>query len=343
MIGTIAQAFDAYCQRGVALPPYWEGYQLFLQLHHGQITKEQYHVLGGERDVYTILKEKILTMEYTDEELQSLCKLSEGNILDFGAGIGDISLALALAGFSVTYYEINPACREFAQYLFEMYDVTDRITFEFQPRYETIIALNVLDHLDSPLEVLKQFYAFLCPNGLMVISVSFDDQMNHLHIHEEEEIQAIEDFLATHFKAGWEEGQNNHHQLWRKRETILPVPEDSHGYWLQPPEAEYRLAEWEVIVSPDVELIQTQDQVMVSFTQTYRNRILISEELAEIIIQIMSGSDVEELYSWMQRRYGVAEVEQIFHHMIHQLWSSRIIRGRWRKGGMHYGETMDRG
>lgn len=109
--------------------------------------------------------------------------LASGRVLDYGAGIGDLSLALAEKGMTVTYFDVPGQSRDYAQW-----NATRRnIKLDFASTHEeiadkvfdTIIVLDVLEHLFEPEQVLSFFIEHLAPGGLLMASCYFGATKSH--------------------------------------------------------------------------------------------------------------------------------------------------------------------
>src|SRR5688572_13984992 len=82
-----------------------------------------------------------------------IVQLSSGKVLDFGGGIGDLSLVLAQKGFSVTYADVSGETFSFAKYLFSKYSLpitmVDLSKEKIGSGYDTIICIDVIEHLEN--------------------------------------------------------------------------------------------------------------------------------------------------------------------------------------------------
>lgn len=117
-----------------------------------------------------------------------MCK---GDILDYGRGVGDLSVKLAEKGLNVTYAEINGKNMEFAKRLFKkrrkdnitVLDVKKKIKKE----YDTIVCIDVIEHIPYPEDVLEKIARHLKNNGRLIIAAlecsgPKDDAPMHLRI-----------------------------------------------------------------------------------------------------------------------------------------------------------------
>ncbi|MBI2127400.1 MAG: methyltransferase domain-containing protein [Thaumarchaeota archaeon] len=103
----------------------------------------------------------------------SQCK---GTVLDYGAGIGDLSLALWRRGHKVTYLDMRGSQNErFAKFLFEKNRADVKmILLDYKSQvpelgtYDTIVCLDVIEHVPDAKETIKTFRKHLAENGRLI-------------------------------------------------------------------------------------------------------------------------------------------------------------------------------
>lgn len=103
-----------------------------------------------------------------------IAKLRPGQILDFGGGIGELSINLASGVNKVDYLEVPGNTLEYAKWRFKkryldigIYTSLNQIKKE----YEIITCIDVFEVLEKPLSHLKKFYELLKPNGLLIFNI----------------------------------------------------------------------------------------------------------------------------------------------------------------------------
>ena len=96
-------------------------------------------------------------------------------VVDAGAGIGTFTELATEAGAEVTAVEPVP---EFAAILRERFKSNDRVTVVEgtvgavgQRRFDSIICLNVLEHIENDGATLRQFIELLAPHGRLLLLV----------------------------------------------------------------------------------------------------------------------------------------------------------------------------
>ncbi len=101
---------------------------------------------------------------------------SGGKVLEVGCGYGKILAALEKKGFEVVGVEASScACEHIRkEYNFPVYEgmiETYLDSFSNQSQFNTIVALNVIEHLRNPYETLSKFNRILIQGGYIVIIV----------------------------------------------------------------------------------------------------------------------------------------------------------------------------
>jgi len=108
--------------------------------------------------------------------------LANGTVLDYGAGIGDLTLELARRGHDVTYVDVPGETQGFARWRSERDELS--ITFartleEATGPFDTIISLDVLEHLREPEPVIDALVERLAPGGTFVVTAYFGPTKSH--------------------------------------------------------------------------------------------------------------------------------------------------------------------
>jgi len=99
----------------------------------------------------------------------------KGSILDFGGGIGDLSAKLAEKGHNVTYLDVESKNMEFAKWYFEKKGLNIKTLvvekeLELPDCYDTIICIEVIEHLTNPKEALLMMVSHLKKGGKLIIT-----------------------------------------------------------------------------------------------------------------------------------------------------------------------------
>lgn len=122
------------------------------------------------------------------QQTQSIVKFcrEEGlnQILDYGCGIGELSIALAEAGCNVTLADVSGKTFDFAKWRVKqkgldvkLIDVID--DFPLIETYDCIVCLEVLEHLWDPTSMIKHFYSHLRLGGFLLVTATFEHTKLH--------------------------------------------------------------------------------------------------------------------------------------------------------------------
>ncbi len=108
--------------------------------------------------------------------------LLRGRVLDFGAGIGDIALEAAARGFETTYFDVDGDSQRYARWRARERGLRMQFASERDAIihvYDTIICLDVLEHVSDPEETLEFLVAHLAPGGRLIASIAFGPTKAH--------------------------------------------------------------------------------------------------------------------------------------------------------------------
>jgi SAM-dependent methyltransferase len=111
-----------------------------------------------------------------------IIELSGGRVLDYGAGIGDLSLELSRRGHDVTYLDVDGRTKAFARWRAERDWLP--VTFaseldEVEGPFDTIVSLDVFEHLAEPLPVVDGLIEKVAPGGRMIVTAYFGATKSH--------------------------------------------------------------------------------------------------------------------------------------------------------------------
>ena len=104
-------------------------------------------------------------------------RLTRGRILICGDGIGIDSFYFAQAGYDAVFYEVSRYGQQLARRLFDDFHINVQLadTLEtFEPEsFDAIFSLDVLEHVPSPPEMVRDLSKLLRPGGFFVVSAPF--------------------------------------------------------------------------------------------------------------------------------------------------------------------------
>jgi 2-polyprenyl-3-methyl-5-hydroxy-6-metoxy-1,4-benzoquinol methylase len=145
------------------------------------------------------------------------------NILDFGGGIGEVGMQLSRRN-KVFYYDIGEKTAGFAKYISEISKRPITILTEKEmkkKKYDLIIASDVLEHLDDPLETVNMLSSLLTDYGLF-LTTGLDFAVNeNLPMHLEKNRKLIpqyNNYMNAFFKLlFYHVTRNELVYLWQKK------------------------------------------------------------------------------------------------------------------------------
>ncbi len=154
-------------------------------------------------------------------------KLSPGaHVADLGAGSGALSVRLQDHGYRVTALDSNTEGMAAGIDSVEI-DVTDLSASVGEHVFDASLAVEVIEHVDSPVELLRNMIKITKPGGIILISTP-----NVLHPYSR--LKFLLRGTLWHFdpEAFWETGHSTPQLLWLLRAHLesLGVEGIEHGY-----------------------------------------------------------------------------------------------------------------
>ena len=99
------------------------------------------------------------------------------SVLSFGDGLGFDSMFLADQGHDVTYFEVSQPCSKFAEAIFSdaklAVDIVTDPTKLSTLKFDTIVCLDVLEHVPDPGSLVEWLQTMLKPEGRLIVSAPF--------------------------------------------------------------------------------------------------------------------------------------------------------------------------
>lgn len=127
--------------------------------------------LKGEKKHYTHFVTKHTPTSEADEILKETSWKSK-KVLDVGCGTGNFALKAAKMGahvlgidFAEEAIKIAKKTRKHPNLTFENIDVTN-----VKERFDIIVSIGTLEHMDEPYKILKKLKSHLKPNGKIIIT-----------------------------------------------------------------------------------------------------------------------------------------------------------------------------
>ena len=164
-----------------------------------------YQEIVGDKHLADLAAWHISSKEYIADTLKLQQRFSRNLVLDFGGGIGTHALANAMSSKveHVFFVDINKTNRNFVEYRAKKLGVDNKISFcktikETEiSKFDTIVCLDVLEHLSDPAFQLNAFYEIMGSKSFGLFNWFFykgDNNEYPFHIDDE---QTIEEFFKT--------------------------------------------------------------------------------------------------------------------------------------------------
>ena len=175
-------------------------------LHPGDALSEVsdfYEEIVGDRHLADLAAWHISSKDYIADTLRLQQRFSRDLVLDFGGGIGTHALANAMSPKveHVFFVDINQTNRTFVEYRAKKLGVENKLTFcktikETEiSKFDSIVCLDVLEHLPDPVSQLDMFYEIMDSNCIALFNWYFYKGENNEYPFHIDDKQIIEDFF----------------------------------------------------------------------------------------------------------------------------------------------------
>ncbi len=182
-------------------------------LHPGDALGEVsdfYEDIVGDRHLADLAAWHISSKDYIVDTLRLQQRFSRDLVLDFGGGIGTHALANAMSSNvkHVFFVDINQTNRIFVEYRAKKLGVENKLTFcktiqETEiSKFDSIVCLDVLEHLSDPASQLDVFYKIMDSKSIALFNWYFYKGENNeypFHIDDNEIIEGFFKKLQLNF------------------------------------------------------------------------------------------------------------------------------------------------
>ena len=177
-------------------------------LHPGDALSDVsnfYTDIVGDRHVADLAAWHITSKNYIADTLKLQHRFSRDLVLDFGGGIGTHALANAMSSKveHVFFVDINETNRRFVEYRAKELGVEKKLTFcktieDAQiSKFDTIVCLDVLEHLEDPSSQIEIFNEFMDCNSIALFNWYFYKGENDEYPFHIDDKQIVEKFFKT--------------------------------------------------------------------------------------------------------------------------------------------------
>ena len=173
---------------------------------------------SGPATLLLDLHEHLFFTPTDSDRLEHLQVHAGPRVLDYGCGAGFYALHLARLGREVTCLELDASKLEFIRYAARRLGLSERLRFDLSPPYDSVLSVNVLDHVPDPGAMIDQIADVLSPGGRLFLAAHFEDDGQHTS--DEAAIESAFRRLTRSFQREAEEVQLTPLlEAWRRRST----------------------------------------------------------------------------------------------------------------------------
>ena len=164
-----------------------------------------YADIVGDRHLADLAAWHITSKDYIADTLKLQQRFSRDLVLDFGGGIGTHALANAMSSKTehVFFVDINKTNRKFVEFRAKKLGIENKLTFcktikEAQiKKFDTVICLDVLEHLADPSFQINIFYEIMDCNSIALFNWYFyKGEKNEYPFHIDDS-QIVERFFMS--------------------------------------------------------------------------------------------------------------------------------------------------
>ena len=176
--------------------------------HPGDVfsdVSDFYTEIVGERHIADLAAWHITSKDYIADTLKLQQRFSRDLVLDFGGGIGTHALANAMSSKvkHVFFVDINQSNRKFVEFRAKKLGLENKLTFckaikDTQiSKFDTIVCLDVLEHLSDPAYHIEIFYEMMKTNSVALLNWYFCKGENNEYPFHIDDSKIIDKFFYT--------------------------------------------------------------------------------------------------------------------------------------------------
>ena len=165
-----------------------------------------YETAVGTGHLLELAAGHLSSADFIADTLRLQQQFARGQVLDFGGGIGTHALAAAALPEveAVWFVDLNPENRRFVQARAERFGLQHKLRCfrdlqapELPSQFDTIVCLDVLEHLNDPSAQLEQFGSRMTPSAIALLNWYFFKGFAGEYPFHFDEPELVERFFRT--------------------------------------------------------------------------------------------------------------------------------------------------
>ena len=175
-------------------------------LHPGDAlnnVSDFYSDIVGDRHLADLAAWHITSKDYIADTLKLQQRFSKNLVLDFGGGIGTHALANAMSSKveHVFFVDINQTNRKFVEFRAKKLGLENKLTFcrtiqeAHTIKFDTIVCLDVLEHLEDPASQIDIFHKIMDCNSIALFNWYFYKGEENEYPFHIDDIKVVENFF----------------------------------------------------------------------------------------------------------------------------------------------------
>lgn len=242
-------------------------------------------------------------------------ELSRGRILDHGCGAGFNTISLSDRGHHVSAVDTNEVKLRFISWAVKRRGTAGHVDHIWSGTYDTVLSINVLDHLPDATELVTDFASSLQPGGRLLAYAHFSD--DGVHTSSPEVVTRVFGALSQHFERGDRQpGTDLEHWVrtgrpgTRPRVLLTPIGERTAIGSLRP-----RL-------HPDAVINRNGAVALIDGDRWYLGATTLSEAAVQIARACDGARSLDQLIiSLVPDGVDAATVDEV----VNELWARRFV------------------
>ena len=168
-------------------------------------AEDFYKDIVGDKHLADLAAWHISSKGYITDTLKLQQRFARNLVLDFGGGIGTHALANAMSNEveHVFFVDINPTNKNFVEYRANKLGLSNKLTFckTIQEtgisKFDTIVCLDVLEHLADPAFQLDIFHEIMGPESIGIFNWYFYKGEKNEYPFHVDDLLIVEQFFKT--------------------------------------------------------------------------------------------------------------------------------------------------